>query len=147
MAKNTRKGSVAEFVLDSSLALSWYFRDEMDPYADAVAASFPAVRAAVPVIWPLEIANALLTGERRNRSTEAQATRWLAYLRSLPVAVDEETGDRAWSDTLRLARGHGLSAYDAAYLELSLRRALPLASLDAKLKAAAAAAGVRQFKP
>lgn len=147
MPKNAGRRGIAEFVLDSSLALSWYFKDEMDPYADAVATNFPSVRAAVPVIWPLEIANALLMGERRNRSTEAQAARWLGHLRSLPIAIDDETSDRAWGDTLRLARAHGLSAYDAAYLELSLRQTLPLASLDAKLKAAATAAGVRQFKP
>jgi predicted nucleic acid-binding protein len=133
--------------LDGSIALAWYFKDEADPYADAVAASLTTARAAVPLIWRLEVANALLMGERRQRSTEAQAGKWLAYLRSLPIAVDDETNDRAWSEVLGLARVHRLSAYDAAYLELALRRRLPLATLDNQLKAAAAKVGVSAFAP
>jgi predicted nucleic acid-binding protein len=147
MAKKSRKPSVAEFVLDGSLALAWFFKDEAHRYADTVAGRFPTARALVPAIWPLEIANAVLTGERRQRSTEAQATKWLGYLGSLPIAVDEATNDRAWGDVLSLARVHHLSAYDAAYLELALRRGLPLATLDDKLKAAASAAGVPAFAP
>jgi predicted nucleic acid-binding protein len=147
MAGKTRKSGVADFVLDGSLALAWYFRDEADSYADAVAAGFSIGRAAVPLIWPLEIANAILNGERRQRSTEAQAAEWLVYLGSLPITVDDETNTRAWGDVLNLARVHHLSAYDAAYLELALRRGLPLATLDDKLKGAAVAAGVPRFVP
>jgi predicted nucleic acid-binding protein len=147
MAKKPRKPGVAEFVLDGSLALAWFFRDQADPYADAVAARFPSAHAAVPLIWPLEVANALLMGERRRRSTEAQAAKWLTYLGFLPIAVDDETNDRAWGEVLSLARAHRLSAYDAAYLELALRRGLPLATLDDKLRAAASAAGVPAFAP
>jgi predicted nucleic acid-binding protein len=147
MAKKARKPGVAEFVLDGSLALAWYFKDEADPYADAVAARFPAARAVVPLIWPLEVANAVLMGERRQRSTEAQAAQWLSFLGSLPIAVDDETSDRAWGEVLSLARAHRLSSYDAAYLELALRRGLPLATLDDKLRAAASALGVPAFAP
>jgi predicted nucleic acid-binding protein len=147
MAKKAMKPGVDEFVLDGSLALAWYFKDEADPYADAVAVRLPAAHAAVPVIWPLEVANAMLMGERRQRSTEAQAAKWLGYLGSLPIAVDDETNDRAWGDVLSLARAHRLSAYDAAYLELALRRGVPLATLDDKLKAAASAVGVPAFVP
>jgi predicted nucleic acid-binding protein len=147
MAKKARKPGVAEFVLDGSLALAWYFKDEADPYADAVAARFPATRATVPAIWPLEIADAVLMGERRQRSTIAQATTWLGYLARLPIFVDDLTSERAWGEVLGLARAHRLSAYDGAYLELALRRALPLATLDEKLKAAALAAGVPTFAP
>jgi predicted nucleic acid-binding protein len=147
MAKKAKKPRVKEFVLDGSVALAWYFKDEADPYADAVAAGFPGVRAVVPAIWPLEVANAVLMGERRKRSTEAQAVQWLGYLGSLPIIVDDETAARAWSDILSLARTRLLSAYDAAYLELAVRRGLPLATLDDKLKAAAKAAGVAEHKP
>ena len=147
VAKRVKKSVVPEFVLDGSLALAWYFKDEATPYADAVAASFPDSRAAVPVIWPLEIANAVLMGERRQRSTEAQAAKWFGYLGSLPIIVDEKTNDQAWRDVLRLARAHRLSAYDSAYLELALRRGLTLATLDNKLKAAASALGVSMFAP
>jgi predicted nucleic acid-binding protein len=147
MAKKAKEPGMTEFILDGSLALAWYFKDEADAYADAVAACFPAARAAVPLVWPLEVANALLMGERRQRSTEAQATKWLGYVRSLPIAVDDETNHRAWGEVLSLARAHRLSAYDAAYLELALRRGLPLATLDDKLKATASAAGVPAFVP
>lgn len=68
--------------------LSWYFKDEVDPYADAVAAYLPAARAAVPMIWPLETTNAVPMGERRHRSNDAQAAKWLRYLRSLAIVVD-----------------------------------------------------------
>jgi len=147
MAKRARKPGMVEFVLDGSLALAWYFKDEADPYADAVAAYLPAARALVPLIWRLEVANAVLMGERRQRSTQAQAAKWLTYLGSLPIAVDDETNDGAWGEVLSLGRAHRLSAYDAAYLELALRRGLPLATLDDKLKAAASAAGVPAFAP
>jgi predicted nucleic acid-binding protein len=147
MAKKVRKSGKGEFVLDGSLALAWYFQDEADPYADAVAACFPAARACVPLIWPLEVANALLMGERRQRSTEAQAAQWLTYLRFLPIAVDDQTNDRAWNEVLSLARANRLSAYDAAYLELAVRRGLPLATLDDKLRAAASTLGVPAFAP
>jgi predicted nucleic acid-binding protein len=142
-----KKAATEGFVLDGSISLAWYFKDEANPYADAVAARFPGVQAVVPGIWPLEVANAVLMGERRKRSTEAQAARWLGSLSSLPITVDDETNIRAWSDVLNLARLHNLSAYDAAYLELALRRGVPLATLDDKLKAAAAAVGVAEYKP
>lgn len=142
-----KKPSLAEFVLDGSLALAWYFKDEAVSYADAVAASFLKARALVPIIWPLEIANAVLMGERRKRSTEAQAAKWFSYLSALPIIVDETTNDHAWSEVLALGRAHHLSAYDASYLDLALRRGLPLASLDDELKAAASALGVPMFVP
>lgn len=86
--------------------------------------------------------NALVIGERRNRSTSAQAATWLNLLRALPVDVDDETAPRAWAETLGLARTHKLSAYAAAYLELAMRRGLPLATLDEPPRKAATVAGV-----
>ena len=132
-------------VLDSSIALCWYFQDEADPYADAVARALNSAEAVVPAFWPLEIANAILVGERRKRSTQAEARRWIAVLETLPITLDGETSSRAWNDTLTLARAHDLSAYDGSYLELALREGLPLATLDAKLKAAAQAVGVPSY--
>ena len=147
MAKRPSKQKAEEFVLDGSVTLAWYFKDEADAYADGVAARFPGVQAVVPVIWPLEVANAVVMGERRKRSTEAQAAKWLGYLASLPIAVDDESNVRAWNDVLNLARTTNLSAYDAAYLELALRRGLRLATLDDRLKAAASALGVPGYTP
>ncbi|HEX5272293.1 MAG TPA: type II toxin-antitoxin system VapC family toxin [Gemmataceae bacterium] len=135
------------FVLDCSVALSWYFADEANRYADDVAALFPNAEAVVPALWHLEIANALVMGERRKRSTVAQATTWLTFLSSLPIVLDGETVARAWAQALSLARTYDLTTYDAAYLEVALRLNLPLATLDSKLKAACAAAGVAIFRP
>lgn len=138
-------GVTERLVLDGSLTLAWYFSDEVDPYADAVAKGLASREALVPSLWRLEIANTLIIGERRKRSTEAQAAAFLARLEVLPIVIDDETDARAWSETIRLARTHTLSAYDAAYLELAMRRGLPLASLDDQLKAAAKAVGVPLF--
>ena len=141
-----KKAGSETFVLDCSVAGAWCFRDEADPYAEAIADRFPRVQAVVPPIWPLEIANALLMGERRKRSTPADTTHWLRFLDGLPIQVDDEPTSRVWSDVLSLARAQGLSAYDAAYLELALRRSLSLAALDRKLKDAARAVGVALYE-
>jgi predicted nucleic acid-binding protein len=147
MAKKGKKRKAAEFVLDCSLALAWCFPDEKAPGPQAVLDSLATAIAVVPSLWHLEVGNALLVGERKKRCSQADTVSWLGFLASLPIVVDEETALRAWSDVLNLARTHDLSAYDAAYLELALRRGLPLASLDTKLNAAAAAAGVPMYTP
>ncbi len=139
--------SPADFVLDSSIAMAWSFEDETSPYADSVLDFLRKARALVPILWPLEVANALLMGERRQRSTEADSLRWIAILSSLPIRVDPDSGTRAWSDTMTLARLHGLTAYDAAYLELAVRQSLPLATLDTRLRTAAGTIGVTLLKP
>lgn len=146
-AKGKTRKLAAGFVLDNSIAMAWSFEDEASDYADAALDRLAQTSALVPVLWPLEVANALLMGERRKRSTEAETRRWLAILASLPIAVDPDSNANAWSDTLTLARGHGLTAYDAAYLELAIRRDLPLATIDKKLKKAAEAVGARLFDP
>ncbi len=133
------------FVLDNSIVMAWSFEDQTDEYADRVLDRLATVRAVVPVLWPLEVANSLLMGERRKRSTEAETIKWTGILSSLPIVIDLETNARAWSDTLNLARGHNLTAYDAAYLELAIRRGLPLATIDGKLKLAAKVIGVEMF--
>src|SRR3954453_3336475 len=106
-------------VIDCSVTMAWYFKDEATPYTNAVLASLATGRAAVPALWPLEVANVLLMGERRRRSTQAQAAKWLRFLTALPIAVDNRTPGLAFDPILSLARSHKLSAYDAAYLELA----------------------------
>jgi predicted nucleic acid-binding protein len=133
------------FVLDNSIVMAWSFQDETDEYADAVLDRLAIARAVVPALWPLEVANALLMGERRKRSTEAETAKWTGILKSLPIVIDGATNAHAWSDTLALARGHNLTAYDAAYLELAVRRSLPLATIDRNLKLAAETVGVALY--
>lgn len=132
-----------DFVVDASVTLTWCFEDEVRPYSENVLDLFLGSSALVPSIWPLEIANALVVGERRGRLTEAQAARFVQLLGELPIDVEELDLDTALGPILATARAHGLSSYDAAYLELAARQGLPLASLDDGLIRAAAAAGVR----
>ncbi|MEX2559683.1 MAG: type II toxin-antitoxin system VapC family toxin, partial [Pirellulales bacterium] len=136
-----------QFVLDCSTALAWCFPDEKAKYPQAVLDSLDAAQAIVPTIWPLEIANTLLEGERRQRSTQVDTTAWLALLGALGIIIDDQTSGRAWTDTLTLARTHKLSSYDAAYLELAVRLHAPLATLDGKLKGATAKVGVALYAP
>jgi len=134
------------FVLDGSVTMVWGFEDEVDDYAEAILERMPDLQAHVPSLWPLEVANALLVGERRRRITSAETARFLAILGAFPITVDEQTVAHAWTDTMHLARAHNLSSYDAAYLELAIRLGLPLAALDGKLKTAAGAMGVPLFE-
>ncbi len=147
MGKKKPKAKGEAFVLDCSLTVAWFFEDETDDYAQAVEDSLTSAAAIVPTLWPLEVANALLMGERRKRATEAKVTTFLGLLKSLPIAVDDETAGRAWQESIQLARTHHLSVYDAAYLELALRRGLPLATLDDRLQAAADAVGLGAYGP
>ncbi len=147
MAGKKKRKKPREFVLDGSVTVSWAFEDESDAYADSVGDALPDAKAFVPSLWHLEVGNALLVGERRARIAEAQVTQFLTLLQSQPITVDEETAARVWTETLHLARTHRLSVYDASYLELAIRRDLPLATLDDELRAAAAALGVPLFTP
>src|SRR5579871_5679457 len=106
--RTARRPKTKLFVLDASVTLVWAFEDETDAYAETVADSLANVPAVTPALWHLEVANSLLVGERRKRTTEAKVAQFLTLLQSLPIGVDEETSLRAWQDTLRLARAHGL---------------------------------------
>ena len=134
-------------VIDCSLTMAWYFKDEATPYTNAVRASLTTERAVVPALWPLEVANVLLMSERRKRSNQMRATKWLRYLSALQIAVDPETPFRAFDHILNLARPQKLTTYDAAYLELAVRRGLPLGTLDRDLEKAARAVGVTIYVP
>jgi predicted nucleic acid-binding protein len=133
------------FVLDTSVAVSWFFDDETGEYTAAVLESLTDWGAVVPSLWPLEVANVLLVAERRKRCSEAEAVRFIELLESLPITTDEATASRALYQTYQLAREYGLSSYDAAYLELAMRLGLPLATMDRQLADAAIRAGVAIF--
>ncbi|MEX2528238.1 MAG: type II toxin-antitoxin system VapC family toxin [Gemmatimonadota bacterium] len=130
------------FVLDASVALSWCFRDEGGAYALKQLERLRVEEAFVPALWTLEISNALLVAERRGRMEAVPAMEAMDFLLSLPIAMDPPERARDFSATYRLARTHGLSSYDAAYLELALRLRIPLATLDAGLRKAAKKEGV-----
>ena len=130
------------FVLDASVTLSWAFEDERSQPALEVLERLRQDEAAVASLWPLEVTNGLMAAERRGRLTGADASRFLHLVRLLPIVIDPVARVRAFEGTRSLARTHRLTAYDAAYLELAVRRGIPLVTLDGELQAAAEAEGV-----
>jgi predicted nucleic acid-binding protein len=124
------------FVLDSSVALAWVLPDEGNAYADELLERLVAEGAVVPPIWPLEIGNVLLAALRRGRIGQTEFEAMVERLTRLPVDVDIEATDHALAGVLILAAQLGLTTYDAAYLDLALRRNLALATLDKRLRAA-----------
>jgi predicted nucleic acid-binding protein len=127
-------------VLDCSATLAFLLPDETTD--QDLLDKIVATGAWVPSLWKLEVANGLSVAVRRRRTTTDIRNRMLEYLGGLDIRTDPQTGDAAWGATLVLADRYGLTLYDAAYLELSLRKNLPLATLDANLHKAAEASGV-----
>ncbi|MHC1764733.1 MAG: type II toxin-antitoxin system VapC family toxin [Verrucomicrobiia bacterium] len=126
------------FVLDSSLTAAFLLEDEATTETDEILDSFGrGAIAFVPALWGWEVANLLLMAERRKRIRSADVLRHLARLKMMPIEVDDEALDQTWSSTSLLARKHQLTAYDAAYLEVAIRRTLGLGSLDTDLRKAA----------
>jgi predicted nucleic acid-binding protein len=133
---------VSALVIDSSAALSWCFEDEASPESDALFEQVRDQGAVVPGLWHLEVANVLLQAERRGRIAPGDVTMRLELIAELPITIDNETTARAWREILALARAEGLTTYDATYLELAIRRGLPLQTKDAALITAAKRIGV-----
>jgi predicted nucleic acid-binding protein len=126
------------FVLDASVAACWAFDDEDHPVAALALERIRTDEALVPSLWWFEVRNMLTVNERRGRIAEADTAAFLRSLSRLGVAVDRSPDEGA---VLSLARRRRLTVYDASYLELALREALPLATLDAELARAARAEG------
>ncbi len=139
------------FVLDASVALSWLLEDAgaAQDYADAVfdVLKLPTAQAHVPATWGLEIANVIAKSETRGILLENRTQGFLSTLDAAPIVCDSQTHVTVFSETLQLCRRYRLSSYDASYLELALRTALPLSTLDQDLRRAATKAGVKIFKP
>jgi predicted nucleic acid-binding protein len=128
-------------VIDASVTLSWVYTDEHSSASDALLARVAGQGAVVPALWRLEIANALQVGIKRKRIDATYRDAAIRKLVLLPIEIDPDTNDYAWTNTLQLAEAQQLTVYDASYLELTLRRRLPLATRDDQLAAAAASAG------
>lgn len=130
------------FVLDNSVVTGWYLPSQATPYSEAIAVLLETEKAIVPPLWELEVANVLKTACTKGRLTPEQARQILDTLYQLPIEIDTGTAPDAYQ-LLELAIQYQLSSYDAAYLELALRHALPLATQDVQLQRAAIAAGIR----
>lgn len=126
-------------VLDSSATIAFILPDECTSDLLALFQKIAISTAWAPELWKLEVANALSVGVRRKRLLQEEQDASIHRLQRLPIQFDTETGVRAWGPILELADRHGLTPYDAVYLELALRRSLPLATLDSDLSRAAEA--------
>ncbi|MCY4618633.1 MAG: type II toxin-antitoxin system VapC family toxin [Chloroflexi bacterium] len=130
---------MSRIVLDASVATSWLLDDEQDPHSFAALARVKRDGAVVPQHWRFEVANALLFAERRGRLHAGEAHLHLHTLNDLSIQSDDGCD---FDTTFTLAFEHNLTFYDALYLELALRRELPLATLDHDLERAARSAGI-----
>jgi predicted nucleic acid-binding protein len=133
-------------VIDASVALAWCFPDEASEYPDAVLVALEGRTVLVPAVWSLEIANAVLVGERRKRLKQADVRRFVELLGGLMISEHSQTLAGAMVNVLPLAREYGLSAYDAAYLDVAVRQGASLATLDGALRQAGRSAGIKIFK-
>jgi predicted nucleic acid-binding protein len=133
---------VSLLILDSSATLAWIYGDETTEAIRQVFYTIANDGAVVPALWRLEVANSLTIAIRKRRIDPDFRRAALADLALLDITTDQQTDSHAWTDTLNLADHFRLTVYDAAYLELARRRALPLATLDQELRTAATATGV-----
>lgn len=124
-------------VLDASMVLAWTFKDERDAYARAGAQTVLSDGALVPTIWYWEVQNALLTAERARRITSQDLSNIQQHLMSLPIEMDPIGPAITFGTEIDAARRMSLSIYDAAYLDLALRRGLKLMTCDKRLGNAA----------
>jgi predicted nucleic acid-binding protein len=124
-------------VLDSSVALAWVYTDET---TDAVLNVFQRVKSGeawIPALWRWEVANVLQMNVRRGRHDPDFRDAALSNLAWFPLHVDTRAEPEAWLGAILLAESYGLTVYDASYLEIAMRRKIPLATLDLQLRGAA----------
>ena len=136
---------MTDFVLDNSVAMRWLLNTRKaadQQYALDVLDSFVDGTAIVPNLWHLEATNVLLSAEKRDEIGLGEIEGFISQLENLSIQTDTKTSHHAFNRTLTLARAYKLSSYDAAYLELAIREALPLATLDKNLVKAAIKADI-----
>jgi predicted nucleic acid-binding protein len=124
----------AAFVVDCSIAMAWLFHDEATPKTAVLLNRLASETALVPAWWFIEITNVLAMAERKGRISSSQSDAFIADLNKLGIERDDEAPNRAFTHLLTLCRTHRLTSYDAIYLDLAIRRSLPLATLDEDLR-------------
>jgi predicted nucleic acid-binding protein len=133
----------ASFIVDASIGFAWVYQGQATPETDQLLNEVAAgATVIVPALWYLEMSNVLLIAQRRHRLTAGQRKAAMEKLTALQFTVDEEGTRHAFGKTSELAEKHGLTIYDATYLELALRRSLPLATHDQALRNAARQCGL-----
>ena len=125
---------MTRIVIDASVSMSWGMPDEQNDYADRTLEIIKIHGIVIPPIWRIEMLNALLRNERKRRISPAAVDDFLISCEDLPIEIDGKSIEDAADEIHRLGRQYELSAYDAAYLELAIRRNLPLATSDDDLR-------------
>lgn len=131
-----------KFVIDCSLTMNWCFEDEATDAAQAIQDRLFDDAAIVPAHWCLEVVNALVVAQRRGRIATEKGPQFIKLLNTFDIVVDNQTAARAFDHLPPLCQSYELTSYDAAYLELAMRKELPLATLDEDLRRAAMNVGV-----
>jgi predicted nucleic acid-binding protein len=131
------------FVLDCSVTMAWLFHDEATPATTDLLRRLSTETALVPSWWFIEVVNVIAAAERRGRIVPAQSNAFIADLGTLDIEQDDQGPNRALAHLLPLCRRHRLTSYDALYLDLAMRRGLPLATLDKSLRKTAKKLGVK----
>ena len=135
---------MSQFILDASVVLTWCFPDENSEFAQKVALRFKQGDTAIaPSFWPHEVLNALLVGQRRKRISDTLIRAFLADLQTLPIVLAQVPAETVFGRIHSLGRKHGLTAYEAAYLDLAQATGVSLATLDKDLIRACGEAGVQ----
>ena len=132
----------ADLVVDASVVLAIVLEEDRRNEALGILRPVASTGFAVPAHWPLEVGNTLMLVERRGRISRVERDIAIAALEAMAVLIDQDIAGYAWRETLVLGQRHGLTLYDAAYLELALRLGVPLATFDRALARAAVAEGV-----
>ena len=130
-------------IADISVVLAWWFEEPQSAQALDVLPRIEKEGLLVPPLWWSELENGILMGERRGRKTPAESMAFLKLVRTLPIQTDDAPRRRVSDDILDIARRHQLTAYDATYAELAIRRGRPLATFDAALRRCGGALGVK----
>ena len=134
---------MTQFVLDASIVLTWCFPDEKAQKAERISERIAfGDTPAGPAFWRQEVLNALLAGEKRKRLTSELIQSFISDLELLPAEIDAPAAGIVFHTTQDLCRKHGLTTYDAAYLELAMRHRIALAAADGALERAARAEGI-----
>ncbi len=135
---------MSQFVLDNTVTMAWCFTEEATEFSETVLSRLSNLSdsAIVPGLWLYEVVNVAELAVRKGRMTEEKATAFLESLTDLPIEIENPTQKQMFVSVRALVRNYKLSAYDASYLDLAIRRKLPIAVFDNALRKAARLAGV-----
>lgn len=131
------------FVVDCSVAMAWCFLDEATLETKKLFSRAASECILVPSWWYLETTNTLALAERKARITQREVAEFILLVQSFNLDIDHFDPERSFDDLLPICRTYQLTSYDAVYLDLAMRRQLPLATLDESLRKAAKKAGVK----